>query len=267
MGVRPQQSKLFKQSQAFTLIELLVVISILGILASVVLVTMEGATDEAEQKKAMEFSHTTRVSLGADLVGEWRFDNVGSPLIDSSGNDNHGVIVGDPTQDVGIFNNAMEFDGDGDRIDYGTNFDLPTMFTVELWVKSDVYGVVDYVIWRNDDRPGIRMASNRWQFLVDGNNGNLFYSSSNVTIGVWTHLALTFDGTTGRGYVNGTEENSKNDSTYTQGTIFRIGGDGNVDRYFHGSIDEVRIYNQALSSAEIQQHYVQEAANYNIVLK
>ena len=265
MKVEFQQYRLFKQRQAFTLIELLVVISILGILASVVLISMEGATDQAEQKKAMEFSHTVRVSLGADLVGEWTFDD--GTARDSSGYDNNGAVVGDPIQIDGIFGDAMEFDGTDDRIDCGSSFDLPTAFTIETWVKPDVYGSLDYVVWRNDDRPGIRMGNNKWLLMVDGNNGNSIYSTSNVTIGVWTHLVLTFDGTVSRAYVNGTEENSKNDSTYTQGTTFSIGGDANPDRRFHGKIDEVRIYNRALSSAEIEKHYTQGAVNHNIVLK
>ena len=210
--------------------------------------------------------------MGADLLGEWRFnETAGTEAKDSSGYDNHGALVNFSVPpgwtNSGMFNNALVFEGDNDRIDCGSNFDLSTAFTIEIWVKPDVYGSLDYIIWRNDDRPGIRMNSNRWLMMVDGNNGNSIYSTSNVATGVWTHLALTFNGAVGKAYVNGVEENSRTDSTYTQGTILRIGGDGNIDRYFHGIIDEVRIYNKALFSAEIQQHYVQGAAEHGIVLK
>ena len=62
-------------TKSFTLIELLVVVSILGLLSSLVLIGLQGAKDQADIGKAQEFSHTVRVSLGADLVGEWRLDN------------------------------------------------------------------------------------------------------------------------------------------------------------------------------------------------
>ena len=56
-------------SKAFTLIEMLVVISVLALLAGTVIIAMQGARDQADQKKAMEFSHAVRVSLGAGDSG------------------------------------------------------------------------------------------------------------------------------------------------------------------------------------------------------
>ena len=64
-----------KFSKGFTLIEVLIVVSIIGLLSSIVLVGLDGAKDQAEIGKAQEFSHVVRVTMGADLVGEWRFDN------------------------------------------------------------------------------------------------------------------------------------------------------------------------------------------------
>ena len=275
-------------SKAFTLIELLVVISILGLLASMVLISMEGATDQAEQKKAMEFSHTVRVSLGADLVGEWRFDQgSGTEAKDSSGYDNDGTLVnfvGGWTDD-GIFGKALVFDGEdgdttGDYVIKNPVNDFPTTeITVEFWMKSSdttkdgtpiSYGVTgntnefmlfDYTAFR----PHIK--------------GSSISTGVSATDGIWHHIVCTwrsFDGQL-KFYKDGEEEFS---GTIQAGATLIPGGslvlgqeqDGmgtNFDptQAFLGIMDEVRIYNRVLSSAEIQQHYVQEAGKYDIALK
>ena len=172
--------------------------------------------------------------------------------------DTYKLYYGDengPTWTTGKYSSAMSFDGVDDYVDCGSSSFIPTEFTVILWVKPKLYGSLDYVIHKNDDRPGIRMTDNKWWFGVDGNNGNSFSSSSTVSIGAWTHLALSFDGFTGRGYINGIEENSEINSTYTQGALLRIGWDGAAGRAFNGSIDEVRIYDYARTADEIRLDY------------
>src|SRR5207244_1303537 len=73
-------------------------------------------------------------------------------------------------------------------------------------------------------------------------------------LNTWTHLAATFDGATVRLYVNGAETVSQVQTaalTPTAGTL-QIGADSYTGENFAGRIDEVRIYNRALSAAEIQ---------------
>src|SRR5262249_34350702 len=69
-----------------------------------------------------------------------------------------------------------------------------------------------------------------------------------------THLAATYDGATMQLYVNGVLASSKAraGSLLTSGKQLQIGGDGLYGQYFKGTIDEVRVYNRALSQAEIQ---------------
>ena len=126
----------FKE-RSFTLIELLVVISILGLLSSLVLVSLQGAKDQADIAKAQEFSHTVRVTMATDLVGEWRFDNNTN---DSSGYDNNGTIVGDSGYVDGMFGQALEFDGN-DHVDCGDNDGLINSqeMTIELWFNVDSF--------------------------------------------------------------------------------------------------------------------------------
>ena len=75
-----------------------------------------------------------------------------------------------------------------------------------------------------------------------------------LTAGTWTYLAVTYDGSNERLYVNGAPvaSNPLEDSIEVSDGALRIGGNSVWGEYFRGLIDEVRIYNRALTAAEIQ---------------
>lgn len=274
-----------KFQKAFTLIELLVVISILGLLSSIVLISMEGATDLAEEKKAMEFAHVVRVSLGADLVGEWRFDEAsGTEAKDSSGYDNHGTLSNfDGTADsgwvTGIFSSALAFDGDNDRVDCGNPAILTNAeaITYSLWLKpAELYdssktvdwdlmrhGSSHYTLLRLDD------AAGKARFFTN-TVSSAYSSETSWEAGTWYYIVGTYDKNAGsdevkiyvNGDLSGTNTDTSDISAPDSALIINGGGQNS-----HGIIDDVRIYNQALSSAEIQQHYAQGAIERNIALK
>ena len=80
------------------------------------------------------------------------------------------------------------------------------------------------------------------------------YGAAALTANTWSYLALTYDGTTLRLYVNGTLVGSqaKTGAITTSTNQLQIGGDSLYAQYFSGLIDEVRVYNIALSAAAIQ---------------
>jgi hypothetical protein len=75
-----------------------------------------------------------------------------------------------------------------------------------------------------------------------------------VALNTWTHLATTYDGTTLRMFVNGVEVSNRavGGNIRTSTGVVRIGGNGVWGEYFSGLIDDVKIYNRALSASEIQ---------------
>ncbi len=273
-------------NKSFTLIELLVVISILGLLSSLVLISLQGAKDQADIGKAQEFSHTVRVSLGADLVGEWRLnDGAGNSSVDSSGYGNDGNwsgagVGGTHWTTDGIHDGAALFNGTDDYIEvaHSSAFDV-SQLTIELWIKTPAnfggnrYRALvskqgadrDYNWYtRSNDNPtrvtDLHFSSARW-------GSSLFSLPSPYEPETWHHVAITVDSTGLQKY-------------YSDGVLFdqsqkvpAIADNnyplwiGRADNLWNGIIDDLRIYNKALSSAEIQQHYVREEIKYNIVLK
>ena len=74
----------------------------------------------------------------------------------------------------------------------------------------------------------------------------------------WGHLAGTYDGATVKLYIDGSLANSMSFSGTNAGmdtTMGAIGQSGLNDRYFQGKIDDVRVYNRALSAGEVKQLY------------
>ena len=72
-------------------------------------------------------------------------------------------------------------------------------------------------------------------------------------VNTWTHVALTYDGTMIRLFVNGTQVASTAvDGRFDSRSPLWIGGNLPYGEYFKGLIDEVRVYNRALGAAEIQ---------------
>jgi hydrogenase maturation factor HypE len=78
--------------------------------------------------------------------------------------------------------------------------------------------------------------------------------SAALLLNTWTHLATTYDGTTLRLFVNGTQVASRAIAgpLLTSTGVLRFGGNGVWGEFFAGRIDEVRLYNRALAVNEIQ---------------
>lgn len=275
-------------SRSFTLIELLVVISILGLLASVVLVSMKDSKDQAETAKILQWAQSVHSLLGVQAVGIWNFDegssgtcSDGKDVCDSSGEENHGTINGDTAWVENTPNNGFEkalyFDGSGDTLNTDDFLNLSDDFTYSFWYKKDnpipqwpaAGDVVRCVLIYDSYSSGHMRACYRDRYCNNGirfrsaSSGNHAWCTGSLEVDRYYYIVFTKTMTFQKLYINGnvvaSTTGAPNDITALQGF--------NVYSGFSGFIDEVRIYNQALSSAEIQQHYAQGVAKHNIVLK
>jgi len=205
------------------------------------------------------------------LVSYWTFDNVKNSIVEDAWGKNDGTIQGDPKMVVGKVGNALEFDGKKDYIEVpdSDSLDITDEITVEAWVKPDEaagYGATFRTIAAKD-----KHASQPYGFYWDSTNGELEFvvndASDRLTVaydyngkvGTWVHLAATYDGAGIKIYVDGDVIGSKaySQKLFVDDGILCIGRDPDFgsDRYFPGVIDELRIYNRALTEAEIQRNF------------
>lgn len=169
------------------------------------------------------------------------------------GNDgtNYGaVFVG------GKYGQGLSFDGN-DWVDCGTDSSLNISGnrTVEAWLYVDSFSVTRGVFVFKNNNFGVYVLNPSGVVMIwarPGSDNNTGYILSTST---WYHLALTYDGTNIKLFVNGLLEYTTARTINPTGNAFWIGSDTNgAGNYFDGMIDEVRFYNRSLSYSEIKAH-------------
>lgn len=185
-------------------------------------------------------------------------ENTGTTVSDASGNNNTGN-VGTATWTTGKYGNALSFNGTNAKVTIANSatLQLTNAMTLEVWVNPSTLGNVwrDIIYKGNDNYYLEGSSDNGSKFAVGGTfSAGPLYSSSILPVNTWTHLAATYDKVTLRLYVNAVQVASKPQTAtlLTSTNPLQIGGDTFFNQYFQGIIDEVRIYNRALSLAEIQ---------------
>ena len=213
------------------------------------------------------------------LTGHWKLDETsGTSIVDSSGNGHTGVFNNANTEDYvrGAVMNALRFDGVNNEVQVSDHADLEltTNFTASVWFKLDAdntaqqkilfkeHSVEPFISWEisiNASRDVMFLLSNTAS--NSGTPTSYFYVGSNpISVGQWYHAVAVKNGGDLTFYINGAEDEWYNNGPYT-GTIiasdsdFLIGAGGGTSAVFQGEIDDARIYQRALSSAEVQKLY------------
>uniref|UniRef100_UPI0012FD3385 LamG-like jellyroll fold domain-containing protein n=1 Tax=Confluentibacter citreus TaxID=2007307 RepID=UPI0012FD3385 len=161
----------------------------------------------------------------------------------------------------------IDFDGIDDYVTFKDNYDRTGPFSIEMWVKpEDLIGTQSILSKRNanDLSTGydLRLNGNSVEFHWDNNS----ISSNAIDATTWHHIAVTFNGSTYKLYMNGVEKASANGSAPTPNDMECILGatdqannpPNKPVNYYHGWIDELRIWNKALDVEHIHQMMNQE---------
>ncbi|WP_374087864.1 LamG-like jellyroll fold domain-containing protein [Methylomicrobium lacus] len=201
-------------------------------------------------------------SLDNGLVAAYGFEEAsGKTVQDVSGNGNNGTIKEAVRITAGRYGKALKFDGVNDwvTVNDSASLDLSAGMTLEAWVYplsqtnggntillKQASGAEVYALYSEED------ANLPASYLNDGNYRGVT-GPNRLPLKTWTHLVATYDGSYQRLYVNGVEvaQSALNTLIKTSSGVLRIGGNSLWGEYFHGYIDEVRIYNRALTASEV----------------
>jgi hypothetical protein len=196
----------------------------------------------------------------AGLVGWWKFDEKeGATAADSSGNGNDGTLQGNPVwrPQGGEIGGALEFSGKGDyvKIANESNFDITGQITISAWVNiTSVPQEWTGIVTKGDSawRLSTDFANNIFHFGLareDYLNGR-----TSVGSGQWHHVTCVYDGRKMSIYVDGKLDVSKPRTGPIATNDFPVCIGENIELTGHcwnGLIDDVRVYNYALSDSEI----------------
>ena len=218
-------------------------------------------------------------SLTNGLVGYWPFCGNAN---DDSGNGNNGSVNGATltTDRFGNSNSAYNFDGLSNYINF--NKQLSNIFSISVWVMPESFKSYSGVNYTNIGSQIIGTFNNNYGFsgfacetsgfqnligqhyaaFWNPNPNNIAVNSiSKLVLNQWKNLIITYDGTNLKYYVNGVLE-SNSDAIFTQNNRnlfvgareFHVNG---ADFFFNGKIDDIGIWNRALTQQEITQLYNQ----------
>ncbi|UCC99201.1 MAG: discoidin domain-containing protein, partial [Phycisphaerales bacterium] len=197
------------------------------------------------------------------LVGWWKFDE-GSGAIaeDSSRNGHNGTLNGDPQWVAGQLGSALDFDGAGDFVEvpHSPSLSITNAITIAAWTKMSANAGGEMAIvskggWGANDLPYELTETPGdvifWQFYDDGGRDGCQPPSPPVN--EWHHIAGTYDGTIFKCYIDGQlAQEWAYTGTMPQNTAsVTIGRRSRGGTSFNGVIDEVAIFNRALTAQEI----------------
>ncbi|MFH1230652.1 MAG: LamG domain-containing protein [Planctomycetota bacterium] len=198
-------------------------------------------------------------------VGYWGFEEgSGRTAHDASNYGNNGVASS--TWATGKVGGAAQFDGVDDYVNVprSSSIEPTTAISVEFWYKPNTISsnqrpLDKGVYGTNLGYQSARYSSNNTLNFSIGNGSVTQYAGANtvLTNGTWYHVVGVFDGRYVRLYINGVQESTVADFgsvvTMSNTTADLLIGGG--EAYDNCSLDEVRIYNRALSSEEVRYHY------------
>ncbi len=213
------------------------------------------------------------------LVGWWKLDDEsGSTAADSSGQGNNGTVIGSPSWTSGKIGGALSFNGTTNEVSTsdGNSVKGLTQVTVSAWLKPTAYNPNFAEIYFEPTT--VNAGNTRLEILLTPTGGiqmggrspdaasyvTWVQTAAAIPLNAWTLVTAVYDSVSGNYsiYLNGvlSASSSSSGSAFTNSNPFAtpfIGSEGDTDAYdFIGSIDDVRIYNRALSAAEVWDLYL-----------
>ena len=206
------------------------------------------------------WSFTTRpvvLVVDPNLVGWWKFDEGhGTTALDWSGHENHGTLQGDPQWVEGIIDGALELNGNDFVARDGVADEMTSdNMSMGAWVKFSNSSEEGILSINSGGRGNVILMEHDGAEIGMWESGYEVYSGVGVNDGKWHHVMYTRSGSTGSLYVDAVLTGTHTaDFTLSSSDLWSVGQEwdgGGPSEFFNGTVDDVRVYNVALTQAEI----------------
>ena len=205
-------------------------------------------------------------NIDSGMVGYWTFDgkNLINNVTDSSGSGNTGTLQNFPATSSAVVSGkvgqSLIFDGVDDYVKLPDSASLePSSLTISAWIKRNGPLATNQrpIVSLHFNDVYLYIANSVNGLLYCGMNGLSTLTGTSVTPDVWHHVAVTYNGSLATLYLDGVSVDTKSGTLVWEGGTHypRIGSEDSGTYFFGGNIDDVRIYNKALSSTDIRQLY------------
>ncbi len=199
----------------------------------------------------------TGSSLTSGLVGHWTFDNldVTDKVYDKTGTGNHAYFYGGSTSSAkvaGKLGQALRFDGVDDRLRFANGtYGMGTVHTASVWLDFE------------DSVDGVVLGQAAGEYLLYLDQTDVYYNATDNFVNVphggldgWHHLSVVRNGTSVTFYKDGVQLSTPQTLGANTALIISSIGAHSLGAFpMLGKIDDVRLYNRALSAAEVKQLY------------
>ncbi len=233
----------------------------------------DGISDSTDNCPLAHNPYQENSDVSAGMISYWKFEEGSGTTAQDSAGGNNGTLNNGLVWTAGQVGGALSFDGVNNYVHVSDSnlwaFGVDN-FTIDLWanfntVKSGNVDQLPNVFIGQDEGGG---TTNKWVFFLGGGGLSFHINGPSVgsvflgpipfspLLGQWYHLAVTRDGSTYRFYVDGTVIGPVTDvrAVPNANALLTIGQAEGLG-FFDGRLDEVAIYNRALTASEIQQHY------------
>jgi len=203
-----------------------------------------------------------------DMISWWKLDENGGAVAVDSKDGNDGVIT-NAVWGTGISGSCLVFDGIAGLVlaPNKPNLNPVTGITMMAWAKTKENKTCK--IFQKGDWDGHGIGQGKWDGwqvqvrMADNTSQSIHWGGGLPILNEWYHLAMTYDGQQLKFYVNGQLRNSKpvTGVLKVNSRDLSIGSDNGAQKFFNGSIDDLKFFGRALDITEIQANFEQTGSS------
>jgi hypothetical protein len=212
----------------------------------------------------LSFCVVSQAAITDGLVLYFPFnEGTGNIIQDGSGNDNNGMIIKGTKWVDGKYGKGLYFNGSGSvEVPHSKTLEIRDEISIMLWILPELSGS-DWqgLVTKGDDgKESFELLLNNYGFFHTGwrfAKGRIFPDrgvAGTIVKGEWQHLALTYKPGEWLLYVNGVliDRRTDNDQLTVNNNPLVLGDEKGSNRFFSGTMDEVAIFNRAISQNEVK---------------